>query len=415
MSFAVFVRDNIRWLGGGFLLTLFSTFGQTIFISLSAGEIRAEYGLSNGEWGAVYMTGTLASALTLPYLGQIVDRYSVRTVVLVVTAMLAVAALSMALSTHVAFLVLAIYLLRLFGQGMLPHTAYTATARWFSAQRGKALSLVILGHNAGDAIFTTTFVMLAAAMGWRNGWLLAAGLVLLVALPAGSALVARERVPAKPEINPRVVDARDWTRAEVLRDPVFYLAMLGVMAPGFIVTVVFFHQVYLVELRGWSLGVFASAFVVWATVNSVFTLISGQLIDRFSGVALLPFVLLPLGAACLVLGFVAAPWAPFAFMALVGMSNGLSTTLFGAVWPEIYGLKHLGAIRAVVVSAGVFASAAGPGITGYLIDAGVDYPAQVVTMGCYCLLISLVMLYVSNRVRGRTTLPLQDSLTLPRP
>jgi len=414
MPFAAFLRDNIRWLAGGSLLTLFSTFGQTIFISLSAGEIRSEYGLSNGEWGAVYMAGTLASALTLPYLGQIVDRYSVRTVVLFVTAMLAVAALSMALSTHIAFLVLTIYLLRLFGQGMLPHTAYTATARWFSAQRGKALSLVILGHNAGDALFTTTFVAVAAAIGWRNGWLLAAALVLAVALPFGSMLVAKERVPGKSELNPRVSDARDWTRAEVLRDPVFYLAMLGVMAPGFIVTVVLFHQVYLVELRGWSLEVFASAFIVWAVVNSVFTLISGQLIDRFSGAALLPFVLLPLGAACILLGLIEAPWAPFAFMALIGMSNGLSTTLFSAVWPEVYGLKHLGSIRAVVVSAGVFASAAGPGLTGYLIDAGIFYPAQIVAMGCYCLLISLVMLYVSKRVRGRTRLPPQDSLISPR-
>jgi hypothetical protein len=31
-----FVRDNGRWLGGGFLLTLFSSFGQTFFIGLSA-------------------------------------------------------------------------------------------------------------------------------------------------------------------------------------------------------------------------------------------------------------------------------------------------------------------------------------------------------------------------------------------
>lgn len=36
MSFLTFVRDNARWLGGGFLLTFFSSYGQTFFISLSA-------------------------------------------------------------------------------------------------------------------------------------------------------------------------------------------------------------------------------------------------------------------------------------------------------------------------------------------------------------------------------------------
>ncbi|WP_210165872.1 hypothetical protein [Afipia felis] len=29
-----FIRENIRWLSGGFLLTLFSSFGQTFFIGL---------------------------------------------------------------------------------------------------------------------------------------------------------------------------------------------------------------------------------------------------------------------------------------------------------------------------------------------------------------------------------------------
>lgn len=401
MPFLTFLRENARWLGGAFVLTFFSTIGQTSFMGGSAGYIRTEYGLSNGQWGLVYMIGTLGSALTLPYLGQIVDRYTVRRVVLFVLPMLALAALFMALSQHVMLLVFAVYLLRLFGQGMSPHTAYTATARWFSAQRGKALSLVILGHNAGEAVLITLFAALAASIGWRNGWLLAASALLLIALPLSAWLVAVNRQPQAGEVNARVVDARDWTRAEVLRDPLFYLFMLGLMAPGFIITVAFFHQVYLSELRGWPLGLFASAFIVWAGVNSIFTLVSGQLIDRFSGLRMLPFVLIPLGLACFVLGLVAAPWAPFAFMALIGFSAGLSTTLFGAVWPEMYGLKHLGSIRAIGVSASVFASAAGPGLTGFLIDRGVWYPGQLIAMGLYCGFASLVLLYVSRAVRAR--------------
>lgn len=401
MPFLSFLRENARWIAGGFLLTFISTVGQTAFIALSAGQIKSEYGLSNGGWGLVYMIGTLASALTLPYLGQIVDRHSVRGVAMFVLPMLGLAAILMAVSTNVVVLVLSVYLLRLFGQGMSSHTAYTATARWFSAQRGKALSFVILGHNAGDALFPIAFVTLAGAIGWRNGWWVAAAAVLLVALPVVAILVAVGRTPRASDPQPRTVDARDWTRAEVLRDPIFYLAMLGLMAPGFIVTAAFFHQVYLVELRGWSLEVFASAFIVTALVNSVFTIISGQLIDRFSGLAVLPFVLIPLGLACLLLGLVEDQWAAFGFMALIGVSNGLSTTLFGAVWPEIYGVKHLGSIRAIGVAAIVFASAAGPGLTGYLIDRGVAFPNQLVAMGIYCGFASLVFLYVSRRVQAR--------------
>lgn len=44
MPFVRFVAENARWIVGGFLLTFFSSFGQTFFIALSAGDIRAEYG-----------------------------------------------------------------------------------------------------------------------------------------------------------------------------------------------------------------------------------------------------------------------------------------------------------------------------------------------------------------------------------
>lgn len=407
MSFLRFLAENARWLVAGFLATFFSIYGQTTFISLSAGDIRREYGLTHGEFGTVYMVATLASALTLTRLGQVVDRYSVAGVAMVVIPMLAVACISMAYSHHIAVLLFTIYLLRLFGQGMMVHNAYTATARWFSAQRGRALSITILGHNAGDAVMPILFVTLAGAIGWRNGWLLAAGSLILLATPIIVWLASLNRTPRASDPVQRISDARDWTRREVMRDPYLYLLMLAVMAPSFIVTVIFFHQVFLVESRGWSMEAFAASFAVSAAVNTCFTLLSGQLIDRFSGVALLPFVLLPLGAACLVLGFVEAQWSAFAFMALLGMSNGLSTTLFGAVWPEIYGLKHLGSIRALVVSFTVLASALGPGLTGFLIDMEIGYPGQIIAMGIYCVAVSGLMIAVSRRfkIRGASSVP----------
>jgi sugar phosphate permease len=406
MTFLAFLRDNARWLAGGFLLTLFSSFGQTFFISLSAGNIREEYGLSHGGFGTLYMVATLGSALTLPRLGQIVDRYSVKHVARFIIPMLALAAVSMAFSTNVLLLAFTIYLLRLFGQGMLTHTSFTAMGRWFSAQRGRAVSVVTLGHNTGEAIFPLIFVAIAVAVGWRNTWLMAAAALVFVALPVIVSLIAVERAPRASDPVARVSDARDWTRAEALRDPVFYLLFLGVMAPSFIGTVIFFHQVYLVELRGWSLELFASTFTLMAVMTATFALISGQLIDRFSAVALLPAFLIPLGLACLILGFFDGQWSAFAFMALLGVSWGFSSTLFGALWPEIYGTRHLGSIRALAVAVMVFASAMGPGLTGLLIDLGVSYPGQIIAMGLYCFAISLVMLQVSRRVRARATQPL---------
>jgi MFS family permease len=89
------------------------------------------------------------------------------------------------------------------------------------------------------------------------------------------------------------------------------------------------------------------------------------------------------------------------FMALMGISYGFSSTLFGALWPELYGARHLGGIRSLIVAFMVFATAMGPGISGALIDAGVAYPVQITAMGLYCVLISVVLMQVSRRALRR--------------
>ena len=408
-----FLRDNFRWLAGGFLLTFFSSYGQTFFISLSAGHIREEYGLTHGGFGTLYMVATLASAFTLPRLGQIVDRYPARVVTMIIVPVLALACVMMALSGHIVLLVVTIYLLRLFGQGMMTQNAFTAAGRWFAAQRGKAISVTAIGVNAGEAMFPLLFVLISGAIGWRNSWLLFGATLILVALPAITALHRVERSPRTSDpVSPKPT-ARDWTRGEAMRDPLFYLVLLGVMAPGFIGTTVAFHQVYLVEVRGWSLEVFASSFTFMAATVVAFSLIAGQLVDRFSAVSLLPYFLIPLGLGCLTLGAVEAQWSAFAFMGLMGMTYGFSNTIFGSLWPEVYGVKHLGAIRALTVAILVFATAIGPGITGYLIDLEVDYPLQITVMGVYCFAACILLFFVSRRF-GERSLPLAGASATPR-
>jgi len=56
-----FVRNNGRWLAAGFLLSMFSSFGQTFFIGLSGLEFQKRFDLTGGEFGLLYMVATLAS------------------------------------------------------------------------------------------------------------------------------------------------------------------------------------------------------------------------------------------------------------------------------------------------------------------------------------------------------------------
>lgn len=387
-----FLRKNSRWIAGGFLLTFFSSFGQTFFIGLSGEELRNKFSLSDGEFGLTYMVATLASALTLPWLGRTLDHMAGRRVAQFVIPSLAAACLLIAFAPNIVVVILALYMLRLFGQGMMTHTALTETGRWFAANRGRATSLVVPGVQAGTAILPVTFAIVAATLGWQMAWGLAAATLIVFALPAISFLWAVERTPrSTAEEGEEGYTARDWTLREVLRDPIFYLLLACVLAPPFIGTTIFFHQDYLIELRGYGELAFASAFPLMAATTVIFALVCGHLVDQFGAARLLPYFLLPLAAASALTALLTPVWGIYAFMVLMGVSNGFTQTLVGALWPEVYGTKHLGAIRSVVVAVMVFSTSLGPGLTGGLIDLGIELPIQLLWMGVWCLAACLAL------------------------
>ena len=135
-----FLKSNQRWIGGCFLLTVFSSFGQTFFISQFSKQIRATFELSDGDFGLLYMVATLASAITLVWLGKIVDRVSVAQVSAAIIVCLSIACCVMSLAGSIMMLFVALYGLRLFGQGMMTHTSQTAIGKWYSTDRGRAIA-----------------------------------------------------------------------------------------------------------------------------------------------------------------------------------------------------------------------------------------------------------------------------------
>lgn len=398
-----FLRENARWIAGGFLLTMFSSFGQTFFIGLFGNDLRAAFDLSGGEFGGVYMVATLASASTLPWLGRTLDIMAGWKVVLFTVPALACACLLIAAAPNVAVLTLAIYLLRLFGQGMMTETALTEIGRWFVANRGRAMSLVVPGQQAGSAVLPAVVVLIERATGgWRAAWVASAVMLVAVGLPLIAALMRVERIPqAADAAANRDMTARDWTRMEVLRDPVLYLLLAGTLAPAFIGTSIFFQQGYLITHRGYDPMAFAAAFTVMSATTVVFGFVCGVLIDRFGALRLLPFFLMPLAVAAVAVAVITPLWGIYVFMLLLGVSNGFTMTLLGALWPEVYGLANLGGIRAITVSGMVLSSALGPGITGVLLDWGISLPTQLLWMSAWCVLASFGLAFAAAAVKRR--------------
>lgn len=404
MSYLRFLFAHPRFLAFGFALAFFSSFGQTFFISLFGNEIRETFSLSHSGFGLCYSLATLASGLSIIWLGQKLDSVHLRTFSLVLLVGLVVGCVGMGVAPSVAVLVIVFFLLRLTGQGLLSHTAMTSMARYFHESRGKAISIAGLGFPAGEAVLPIAGVLVMAAIGWRQTWFVIAAALLVVGVPLIVWLLldhdARhdehlERLATVDETTrtttgQREVAIRQWTRTEVLHDIRFYLLLPTVMAPGFIITGLFFHQVHLVETKGWNMAWFASCFVVVAATQVPAGLLVGPLVDKWGARRLLPLYLIPMGLGLVTLALTNHWNAAPVFMGFAGLTMGSAGTIVGSMWAEMYGVKHLGGIRAMATSILVFGTAASPVMMGWLIDAGVSI--ENICWGCVVYTVTGVVL-----------------------
>ncbi len=387
-----FLRDNARWLSAGVLLTFLSSFGQTFFISIFAGEIRETFELSHGEWGGIYTLGTSASAVVMLWAGGLTDRFRSRTLGAVVLAMLASACLLMALNTWAALLPFVIFALRFSGQGMVSHIAVVSMSRWFVTTRGRALSVAGLGFAIGEALLPISFVSLMLIMDWRWLWV-GAVMVSLVSIPILLTLLKQERTPQShaEEDHANGMLNKHWSRKDVMAHPMFWFMVPALLGPSAFNTAFFFQQVHFAEIKGWAHIDLVALFPVYTMAAVAVMVASGWMLDRFGSARLIPWYQLPM-----VLGFVAfalgqSITSTFVGMLFLAMTTGANATLPNAFWAEFYGTRHLGSIKAMAAAIMVLGSAIGPGITGVLIDAGIGLESQYLGVAAFFVLATVCM------------------------
>lgn len=392
-----FSRRNWRYLTFGAMLMAISSFGQTYFISISGAHFRETFGLSDGGLGTVYAIGTFLSALTLTWVGRLIDYTTVRAFSWAVAALLASACVMVSLSPNVFMLMLAFYALRLGGQGLMVHTALTSTARTFPSDAGKALGIIALGMSAAQATLPLAGVMMNDTFGWRASW---AANAFFVIAGVGLALMLLPRVGDKP-LRQRHVRGQSSIAPEqpsLWLDRRLLLTLPAVLASPFIVTGFFFHQGRLAEQKHWDIAWLAMGFVAFAVVQAVSVVAIGPLIDRFGTKRILPYFLLPQAVGMFLLGLIPSPWIAPIYMVLMGISAAFGSTLATALWVELFGTNELARVRSAVEAGSVVASGASPVIMGLLIDAGISLSWQALACCAYTVLASIIAIGV-QRVR----------------
>ena len=384
----------------GFIFTFFSSFGQSFFIGLFNSSIRFDLNITHGQFGTIYALATLISSFILIWLGKKIDDFKLLYFSFFVIILLFFSSIFFSFINNIYILLIGIFLVRLSGQGLMAHTATTSVSRYFSQNRGKALSATWLGLSAAEFIMPITVVFFLATYSWRDIWL-SIGLIVILFLPVISYFTIKNITLFSRESSISDIkkdNIKSWTRKEVLTDTKFYLISLVMLALPAINTGVFVYQSFILDSKNWGEFVIAKSFMFYAVLSVTTLFISGPIIDKFTSRKILPLMNIPSLIAMLILFYFDNDISAYFVLGLMGISNGLANILGSSTWAEIYGVKYLGSIKALTTAMMVFATAFGTAVFGLIIDFGYSIEFIAITSSIYIIFANILIIIFKRKI-----------------
>jgi MFS family permease len=368
--------------GAGVLCSALSSPGQSFILSLYIEPLIDELPVTRVGMATLYGGCTLAAAACLPFVGRLSDRTNARKFLTGVLLLLAAAMALLASVRGVVVLALALFALRLLGQGAIALGTATSTARWFVRHRARALAIVTLGYAMGELLFPGSVLAAMAWLGWRGSLLLLAAIYVVVFAPL-IAWFTRDPLPGEPlganadgsearagerTRSGRWIMSPNFTMSEAIRMPVFWIALGALAVMPMVLTGVIFHQVAIFAWAGWSAASIAAAFVAFALLGVAGNLTAGLTLDRIDprwGIAassLTAVVALIVASTGL-----RGAGGPLLYGGLLGLANGVAGGTNAIIWPSYFGIAALGEIKGVVNAVRNGSTALGPALVAGLI------------------------------------------------
>jgi predicted MFS family arabinose efflux permease len=392
----MFKSLNFKVILFGFIFTFFSSFGQSFFLGLFNQSIRETISITHGQFGSIYASATLLSSIVLVWIGKKIDDVNILKFASYVIIFLSVSSFIFSKISSVVFLFIGIFLMRLAGQGLTTHTATTTISRYFSKNRGRALSTCWLGLSLAEFIMPVLIVFLLTFTEWRDIWISISIIIILILPVTAYSLVKNIKLDTREHntnVNEVQKEIKQWKRKEVIKDYRFYIICMTMLAMPWIATGSFVYQSFISSSKGWGAYTIAQSFMVYSILSVITLFLSGFLIDKFSSRKLLIYMNIPLLFAAFVLFYFDSPISSFFFLGLIGISNGLANVLGSSTWAEIYGVKYIGSIKALTTALMVFSTAFGTALFGILIDFGFSIEQIAIVSGAY-ILCSIILLYM---------------------
>ncbi|MEX1249237.1 MAG: MFS transporter [Acidimicrobiia bacterium] len=340
--------------------------GQTVGVSVFLDPMIAELGVSRSAVSAVYMVGTVAGSLTLPFVGKAIDRHGPRRSVIVIAVAFGLACMFMGLVSGLVTLLIGFTLIRGLGQGALGLVSVHTINIWFVRRRGLAVGIAGIGFALATSFLPGVFAGLIDSFDWRWAYVLLGGAVMVVVLPVGGGLFRfrPEEYGLLPDSHrpPKKARAEEihYEVGRARRTLTLWLYVTGGFLTSAIGTGLIFHHYSIMAENGISRSGATVMFVSYGLVAAGANLITGFLIDRTPPRFLMSGSLLLLVAAMAAAPRIGTAGAVVGYGAVLGAMQGMSQAVQSTVYAHYFGRLHIGAIKGFANTITIAGSAAGP-------------------------------------------------------
>ena len=366
-------------------------FGSLLVFTFSVflKPLGAEFGWSREAISRAFAVAALTVAVCSPKLGQWLDRYGPRRVVLPCIAVFGLGFASLALLTPGLYHLYAVFLLiGIVGNGTSQMGYTRAVATWFLRRRGLAFAIVVAGSAAGSIFLPPLAQSLIASYGWRAAYATLGALVLVVGIPA-AALLVRER-PAAPR-QPLQPESGATVR-QGLRSPVFWIVVTVLVLNSVSVNGAITHLSALLTDRGLAArqaSLIASALGAASLLGRI---VAGWLLDRYFAPRVSFFLLLAPAAGIAVLSFAASLTTAAVAAALIGLGLGGEADITPYLLTRYFGLRAFSTLYGFTWTAYAIAGAIGPIAMGRVYDLTGSYSRLLLILALASALSASLML-----------------------
>ena len=258
-----------------------------------------------------------------------------------------------------------------------PLPCQVLVSRWFDKTRGRAMGIAYLGIGIGGAIVPLLAAWLTAHLGWRGSLQSVGVLIVLIALPLAYFVRedpdGRSAALSEPRIErERKSSGRAPTRVAlrtVLQSRTFYLLAIGSMCSIAAVGGTNQHLKLFLSLdRGYTQTDAARIISLVLTISIVGRLLMGWLADRIARKHVMVLIYLLVAAAIPLLLVRTSGFTMYTFAAIFGLGLGGEYLIIPLMAGELFGVRVLGRVMGIVLTADGVAEATAPMLVGYLRD-----------------------------------------------